>query len=239
MLSFPIVLTRSQVEHAVAIQRQVFELLNDLRLGLDSGRVGPQDAEDPAWLRDAALRWFATNSEAPHRASTSGEDDGDALANLFSSCVLTSFYVDASPVQRRYSALPFNPYDSQLITPSQVRPRKPDVAGKQHARRLVRGMLQAMAAELAPALSPAELAALQQTPALRDSLAIVTYVHDLLDRMHGVSRGTASLVLWRTFAWTPAGAPRRNFHLDTDLVLEAQAKVAQAVRDASDAHSSA
>jgi hypothetical protein len=41
--------------------------------------------------------------------------------------------------------------------------------------------------------------------------------------------GPASLALWRTFAWTPKGSPRKDFTLTTEGILAAQASLAAGI----------
>ena len=42
-----------------------------------------------------------------------------------------------------------------------------------------------------------------------------------MHRLEGMSEGPATLALWRTFAWTKEGSPKKDFQLSADLIMEA------------------
>jgi hypothetical protein len=48
-----------------------------------------------------------------------------------------------------------------------------------------------------------------------------------LPEQEGRAVGAASLALWRTFAWTPEGSPKKGFVLNTDEIMIAQDVVAE------------
>ena len=66
-----------------------------------------------------------------------------------------------------------------------------------------------------------------QDPNLRDSIGLCTYAADLLQRLQGRAVGPASLALWRSFAWTPQGSPKKDFILTTDQIMIAQEFLAE------------
>ncbi len=61
-----------------------------------------------------------------------------------------------------------------------------------------------------------------QDPNLREPIGLCTYAADLLQRLQGRAAGAASLALWRSFAWTPKGSPKKDFVLTTDAIMVAQ-----------------
>ncbi len=60
---------------------------------------------------------------------------------------------------------------------------------------------------------------------LGEPIALGAYGRDLLRRVEGHSEGPAALALWRRFAWTATGAPRKDFTLSAEAILAAEARV--------------
>ncbi|MBK7400183.1 MAG: hypothetical protein IPJ34_29000 [Myxococcales bacterium] len=85
--------------------------------------------------------------------------------------------------------------------------------------------LRALAAELGAPFCDDDFAALKQDPALREPIAELAYARDLLARVRGATEGTATLALFRRFAWTRQGSPRKDFVLRADDLLEAEARL--------------
>src|SRR4029079_17947710 len=63
---------------------------------------------------------------------------------------------------------------------------------------------------------------LLRDPELRERVGLCAYAADLLERIEGRAIGAASLALWRAFAWTRQGSPRKNFVLTADEIMAAQ-----------------
>ena len=57
---------------------------------------------------------------------------------------------------------------------------------------------------------------------LREPVGLCAYTADLLERLKGRAFGAASLALWRSFAWTPQGSPKKGFVLSADEIMMAQ-----------------
>ncbi len=69
------------------------------------------------------------------------------------------------------------------------------------------------------------IASLENDQELRECVCLVTYGYDLLDRMKGVANGPSVLALWRGFAWTAQGSPKKNFMLTADKIMNAQSVI--------------
>ncbi len=70
-------------------------------------------------------------------------------------------------------------------------------------------------------------------PSWRESLALGTYGEQLLRRVAGTDHsGVANLALWRRFAWTSTGAPKRGFVLRASMMVNAQSRVIEHLQDA-------
>lgn len=50
----------------------------------------------------------------------------------------------------------------------------------------------------------------------------MAYARELLLRLAGDPGDPAILALWREFAWTKTGAPKKGFRLDAQDILDAQ-----------------
>ena len=61
-----------------------------------------------------------------------------------------------------------------------------------------------------------------QDPDLREPLGLCAYAGDLLQRLEGRAVGAASLALWRTFAWTAQGSPKKDFVLTAEEIMASQ-----------------
>ena len=64
---------------------------------------------------------------------------------------------------------------------------------------------------------------------LKETISLVTYAYDLLDRLKGIAAGPAVLVLWRGFAWTGEGSPRKEFALSAEMILENERELSKIV----------
>lgn len=59
----------------------------------------------------------------------------------------------------------------------------------------------------------------------KELVCLVTYGYDLLDRMRGIANGPGVLALWRGFAWSLQGSPKKKFTLTADRIMSAQASI--------------
>ena len=80
--------------------------------------------------------------------------------------------------------------------------------------------------EIEAPVAEEEIDDMLRDPNLREVIGLCTYASDLLQRLQGVAVGPATLALWRSFAWTPQGSPRKDFALTVDSIMEAQQTIA-------------
>lgn len=217
-------LKRAEVERAVALQVRGYALLRWLEGALDAGFVTPDAADRYASAEERARAWLDRHWHNLPDAARPPRDELDAFARLFCSYLECTFDLDPAPEERRESedAHCFCPICAWLARGPHLRPKKPRAADRRRAERLQRDAVAALAAEVGVALADEETAALVADPELREALGLVAYARDLLRRLEGLSVGPATLVLWRRFAWTARGAPRKGFRLTADAVLDAQ-----------------
>lgn len=153
-------------------------------------------------------------------------DDLRPFANLFASYLETSFDLFEAPGPRRTSDCHGScPCCSYLAAAPNLQPQKLGSIDKHRARLLEAAYLKSVAERRGAALTDAECDALLAKPELREPLAMATYARELVRRMNGEPTGAEVLALWRWFAWTATGAPKRDFRLDAAMLIEAQHEI--------------
>lgn len=216
-----------QISRAVDLQARAYKLLRWVEQAFDAGFIVPETAHRYATFPDAAHGWIAEHYDNLPHAARPERDDLLDFSRFFGTYLASTFDLDANPGERLYSpdAHCFCPHCSWMVRVPHLRPKKLGPADKKAAAALMRRFLQSLAAELNLTVSEPALDALAQAPDLRVPLGLCTYASDLLDRLAGVSIGPASLALWRTFAWTAQGSPKKHFSLEAEDVLAAQAEL--------------
>lgn len=184
----------------------------------------PEAAGAYATSEDAAYGWLDKHYlNLPDKARP-GRAHLRAFSNLFSTYLDSTFDLDAQPGERLYSpdAHCFCPICSWMVRKPHLRPKKIGAGDKKVAERMKRGFLLRLAASHGISVSDKMLDEMLQDPDLRESLGLCAYAGDLLQRLEGRAVGAASLALWRTFAWTAQGSPKKGFVLTADEIMAAQ-----------------
>ena len=147
------------------------------------------------------------------------------FANLLSSYLVTSFDFDQNPGTRRKPTCGgwccvMCSYLVELVS------LKPKQLTKQHklcAERLKRDYVKQLALDSGSLATEATAEAVCQE--LREDVAMATYGRGLLRRAEGHVEGPALLALWRQFAWTRGGSPKKAFALEAAAILAAERRV--------------
>ena len=216
-------LFRDQVERAVHLQTCGYQLLRWLEKAFVDGFISPEAAGKYATSEDAAYAWLDKHYlNLPDNARPE-RSDLRAFSNLFSTYLDTSFELDAKPGTQLYSPDGcYCPICSWMVQKPHLRPKKVGAGDKKVAERMKRSFLRQLAASHEISVSDEALDQMLRDPELREPIGLCTYAADLLQRLEGRARGAASLALWRTFAWTPQGSPRKDFVLSADEIMTAQ-----------------
>lgn len=220
------------IEKAVRLQRASYALLRALADPLDDRMLalGVGVRHGAMTLEDAAYEWMGRNTNLVP-ASRVAPDERRAFANVFASYLETSFDLVESPGTQRYTHdgcwCPLCSYVGQA---RHLQPKRVTDADKHRARQRQRDYLRDVARTLAAPASDAVLDALAAESDMREPLAMATYAGELVRRMNGDPTGPEVLALWRRFAWTSTGAPKRGFDLDAAMLVAAQERVASEVR---------
>lgn len=213
-----------EIERAVDLQRRAYRLLGWMEGAMEKGFIAPHTAHVYASLAASALAWMDEHYLNLPADGRPEREDLPAFANLFATYLDSTFDLEANPGQRLYSpqAHCFCPMCSWMVRVPHLRPKRIGRAERRRARGLERDALRALADRLGARVPDDRLEALLDDPALREPRALLAYAVNLLQRLEGISVGPATLALWRGFAWTAKGSPRKGFRLEAAAILEAQ-----------------
>jgi hypothetical protein len=217
-------LIRDKVENAVRLQGCGYQLLKWLEKALKDGFITPEAAGTYATSEDAAYSWLDKHYLNLPTSARPERSELRAFSNFFSTYLDCTFDLDAEPGKILYSpdAHCFCPICSWMVQKPHLRPKKVTTGHKKVAERLKRTFLVRLAVARGISVTDELLNDMLQDRNLREPIGLCTYADDLLQRLKGTAVGAASLALWRTFAWTPQGSPKKNFVLTTDEIMIAQ-----------------
>ena len=224
-------LTRDQVEHAVHLQECGYQLLRWLENALVEGFISPEAAGAYATSEDAAYAWLDKHYlNLPEKARPE-RSDLRAFSNFFSTYLDNTFDLDAEPGERLYSPQGhcFCSICSWMVRKPHLTPKKVSTSDKKVAERMKRRFLVRLATSRKISVSDETLDQMLQDRELREHVGLCTYAADLLQRLEGRAVGAASLALWRSFAWTIQGSPRKDFVLTADKIMDAQEVLTKAM----------
>ncbi len=222
------VLEEAPLHRAVGLQRKSYQLLRWLEEAFEEGFITPASVQKYADHAEVALDWLDEHYlNLPKRARPE-RAELPALARFFTTYLQSTFELEHDPGTDVFYA--WVSYHYRLET----RPRRQHFrqrAIQRRDRQRADGLRRTFARELAAknSRSDAEADALLERPELRPTLSYGAYGQDLLRRVEGFAQGAATLELWRAFAWTAEGSPKKGFQLRTRDILDAQRRVADAL----------
>ncbi len=229
-------LIRDEVERAVRLQACGYQLLRWLEKALSDGFITPEAAGAYATSEDAAHAWLDKHYFNLPENARPARSDLRAFGNLFSTYLDSTFDLDANPGKRLYSpdAHCFCPICSWMVQKPHLRAKTVRARDKRVAERMKRRFILRLAADRHISVADQVLDDILRDPKLRDPVGLCAYAADLLERLEGRAAGAASLALWRTFAWSPQGSPKKKFVLTTDAVMVAQDILAERLTKSQD-----
>ncbi len=182
-------------------------------------------------IEQTAQQWLEHNlSLLPAHCRPSSEDL-PAFANLFASYLVTSFDFVAEPNKRKVSECGcMCEWCTRLVSLSHLQPKKLLPADKKRAHLLEVRYVKDLARQLNASLADDVAESIAADDALREPLSLATYGQELERRLAGSFTGPEVLALWRRFAWTRQGSPKKEFSLEASAVFAAQEQVANAIR---------
>lgn len=222
-------LIRDEVERAVRLQACGYQLLKWLEKALSDGFIIPEAAGTYATSEEAAYSWMETHYFSLSRNARPERAELRAFSNFFSTYLDCTFDLYAEPGKRLYSPDDhcFCPICTWMVKKPHLQPKKVGSGDKKTAERMKRTFLRRLADTHRFSVTDEKLDDMLQDPNLREPIGLCAYAADLLQRLQGWAVGAASLALWRTFAWTPEGSPKKDFVLTADEIMIAQGVLVQ------------
>jgi hypothetical protein len=221
-----------ELARAVDLQQRSYLLLKWMGEAVSKGLIRFETAHAYSTFPEAAEKWIEAHyMNIPPRARPPRNELADFCV-FFCTYLENSFDLISNPGKQRYSpdAHCFCPMCSWLIDAPNLKAKKPTMADKRRARNLRIATVENIAAAHDVLLSDDDTVAIVDDPSLREATSLVTYAADLLGRVKGIASGPAVLVLWRGFAWTAEGSPKKGFTLSADAVLDGEEKLHQLVQ---------
>ncbi|QWP76526.1 hypothetical protein J5226_23580 [Lysobacter sp. K5869] len=227
-------LQRQDIETAVELQTRSYALLRWLAQAVQRGFIGFDAAH--AYARDpaAAEAWARRHHQELPPDARPPQADTAGFFRLFAGYLDNGHALVRDPGKRLYSpdAHCFCEMCSWFIDGPSLRARPPSTGDQRRADRQMRASLDELALECGRLLDEDEVGALMRRAELREALALHAYAETLLRRIRGGgSDAGVPLALWRRFARTPQGAPKRGFRLDADAILAAQTLLLQRLNE--------
>jgi hypothetical protein len=219
-----------RLHRAVDLQERSYKLLVWMTDAVERGFISFRAAHQFASLVEATLAWIDRHYDDLPPAARPAREDVRSFANLFTTYLENSFDLVEHPGKRLFSpdAHCFCPLCSWLVDMPRLQTKKVTRHDKVRARKLQVSAVKQVALDIERNVSDEEAEVLVE--ALREPAALVAYGYDLLRRIDGVAEGPATLALWRGFAWTLEGSPKKGFELDAAAILAAEATIAAGVR---------
>ncbi len=221
-------LNSDALTRAVDLQHRSYQLLRWMADAVTKGFIRFETAHNYAALPEAAEAWIISHYQDIPKKARPNEKDIPSFSRLFTTFLENSFDLRQDPGKHLYSpdAHCFCPMCSWLVDAPNLKTKKPVAADKRRAQQMKAGTVRAMAVEIGATLTEDAIDVIVSDKALRETLSMVTYARDLLDRLDGRAVGPAALVLWRGFAWTPEGSPKKRFTLSAKEILTCERELA-------------
>jgi hypothetical protein len=217
-------LDQQQVERAVALQAKGYQLLRWLEKALDDGFIAPETAHSYGSMQESAYAWIERHYMNLPPPARPAREDLHSFSKLFATYLVNTFDLEANPGKRLFSPHDhcFCPMCSWMVKVPHLRPKKLGAAHKKRAESMKRRFILGLASEYGVSASEEFVDRLIDDPSLREPIGLCAYAVDLLQRLDGIAVGPASLALWRSFAWTAKGSPKKGFALSATAVMDAQ-----------------
>ena len=218
----------SDIHRAVTMQEHSYRLLKWMAKAVEEGFIRFETAHSYTTLPEAAQAWILRHYLNIPPDARVAHDDLPDFCMFFSTYLENSFDLVMNPGKRLYSpdAHCFCPMCSWLVNAPHLQTKKVTADDKRRARKMKIAAVRDMAAEHAVTATDEEVDAIVDDRRLNEAVSLVTYGRDLLRRMRGIAAGPAVLVLWRGFAWTDSGSPKKKYRLKADAILDSERQLA-------------
>jgi hypothetical protein len=215
------VASREEIVEAVELQHLSYALLQWMPRAMRKGSLAFGRGHASGTAAETLVEWLRTYPGEFPATLRPRAGQLEKFANLFASYLVTSLDLVDEPVLRSGHDCRCELCLYLRVGPN-LRPKEVNSADKARARQLKMDYVRELATSHGKVLTEEALTELIDDPERAKWVAVATYGDDLVRRCHGRYEGKAILALWREFAWTPAGSPKRNFELDADDIFKGQ-----------------
>lgn len=214
------------------MQNRSYLLLKWVASAVKDGVISFKTAHEYATLPDAAEGWILGHYLNIPADARPAREELPAFAAFFSTYLTNSFDLIAKPGKYLYSPYGhcFCPMCSWMADVPNLKAKKISPADKRRAENMKARTLLRIADENQIAVSESEIEKLVKNDSTREDAALIAYGYDLLQRMKGYATGPSVLALWRSFAWSKAGSPKKKFLLTADLIIHAEKRMIECLR---------
>ena len=220
-------LDQQEIRRLVDIQHQSYLLLRWIAKAVEDGFVSFDTAHQYSTLPESAEAWILGHYlNIPASARPSREELTDFCA-FFSTYLINSFELIRDPGKRLYSpdAHCFCPMCSWLVDAPNLKTRKVGPEDKRRAQKMRINALSAIVADQGLTVANEQLSQVLVNPKSQEDASLVAYGYDLTHRVQGIANGPAVLALWRAFAWTANGSPKKGFRLKAEMIIDAEQRL--------------
>jgi hypothetical protein len=220
-------LDREQLEIAVHMHAKSYALLKWVAQAVTSGTISFGTAHQYASLPIAAKDWIEKHYLNFPEESRVEFEDITTFANFFSTYLENSFDLVSNPGWIKFSprAHCFCPMCSWMIEAPRLKTKLLTASDKKRATKMQCHSMIQLAIDTACQLDETKAQTIVDDEVFAESTASLAYGHDLVLRLDGVATGPAVLALWRRFAWTKMGSPKKQFRLQSELMLKAESRL--------------
>lgn len=217
---------------ALDLHQRTYQLLLWVDREVRVGKLSFERAHASLNAASAALDWIESNYlrlPKKFRPRSIARTDLLPFANLFASYLATSFDAVEAPGTRPASDCGCTcDFCARMVSLPLLKPKRLTRSDKQEAHNSIRRYVEDLTAEVR--FEPSQLDLVLAT--VEAQAALCVWAQLLGDRIAGQELDVSALALWRMFAWTPTGAPRRDFSVSPSDVVGAEAAVREAIRAA-------
>jgi hypothetical protein len=220
-----------ELKRVVGLQQKSYKLLQWVGDALNSGTLHFNVVHQALSLSDAATEWVERNWSSLPAEMRPDREDIPPFAHLFASYLTTSFNLLGQPGMRRESSCGcYCDFCAYLVAAPYLHVRNPDKKARERARQMKELYLSGLAKSLGVSVPYAVIEGLLADATLAEDIAYAAYAQELMRRSQFASQGEGVLVLWREIAWDPRGKPKKGFTLSAERALQAEAKIAERLR---------
>ena len=221
----------NEVRKAVDLQRRSYGLLRWMSTAISKGFIQFDRAHEYADQASAAKEWIQGHYLNLPASCRPQLDQLEEFAQFFATYLSTSFDLVENPGMRVTTSCGcYCPICTYLSSAPQLTVKKVTRQHKTRARKLKIAAVEQLAREHGVDLEHEAIEKLIDSEASSEDVSLVAYGQQLIARTRGRSEGPAVLSLWREIAWDKKGAPKKDFELEADSILNAESALSTLIQ---------